>query len=447
MGTQESAAPWSVPEVRYPERPHLRRLLLSSTFGTAMEWYDLYLYSSASALVIGPLFFPGGSSSTAQLAVFATYAAGFVARPVGGVAFGHIGDRTGRKAALVITMLTMGLATFGVGLLPDYRQAGLLAPVLLVALRLTQGIGIGGEWGGAVLLAAENAPPGRRTLYSSWPAVGFPIGLLASTFAFSVINYQEPDGSISWRWRLPFLVSILLVAVGVFVRSRATETAEFVALSDRAGPARVPVLDALRSRPLPVLTGAFTALGTGMIVTTYSVYLVAWAAQAGPAVRTAVLDGLMIGTAVECLLIPVFAAIADRVGSHRVIFCGFVLCAVTIFPAAGWLRSGNVALTALVFVAALGIGHAAVYGSLAGLLVGMFPTRSRYSGLAVTYQVGSTTASFGPLIAAAMVGGSKDTSPVTVMFLVTIVISGVAVLLAPKSVTAHTSPEPDRSLA
>jgi MFS transporter, MHS family, shikimate and dehydroshikimate transport protein len=443
MGTHESAAPWTVPEARYTKKPRVRRVLLSSTLGTAMEWYDLYLYSAASALVIGPLFFPGGSSSARQLAVFATYTAGFVARPLGGVVFGHIGDRAGRKAALVITMLTMGLATFGVGLLPGYRQAGLLAPVLLVTLRLAQGIGIGGEWGGAVLLAAENAPPGRRTLYSSWPAAGFPVGLLASTFAFSVISYQGADGSISWQWRIPFLISILLVAVGVFVRSRAAETPEFAAVVDQAELARVPVLEALRRRPLPVLAGAFTALGTGMIVTTYSVYLVAWAAHDGPVARTAVLDGLMIGAAVECLLIPVFAALADRVGSHRVIFSGFVVCGLMIFPAANWLSSGNLALTALVFVVALGIGHAAVYGSLAGLLVAMFPTRSRYSGLAVTYQIGSTTSSFGPLIAAAMVGGSRDTFPVTIMFLAVTVVSCVAVLLAPKSMAVSKSSESD----
>jgi MFS transporter, MHS family, shikimate and dehydroshikimate transport protein len=176
------------------------------------------------------------------------------------------------------------------------------------------------------------------------------------------------------------------------------------------------------------------------------VYLVAWAAgQGGPGVRTTVLDGLMIGTAVECLLIPVFAALSDRIGAHRVIFFGFVVCAAMIFPAAGWLSSGNLALAALVFVLALGVGHSAVYGSLAGLLVAMFPTRSRYSGLAVTYQVGSTTASFGPLAASAMIGGSSDTFPVTVMFLATLLISGVAVLLAPKSMAVHRASELNRS--
>jgi MFS transporter, MHS family, shikimate and dehydroshikimate transport protein len=292
-----------------------------------------------------------------------------------------------------------------------------------------------------VLLAAENAPPGRRTFYSSWPAAGFPLGLLASTFAFSAISYQAADGSISWQWRIPFLVSILLVGVGVFVRSRTVETPEFVRIVDRRELARVPVLEALRRRPLPVLAGAFTALGTAMIVTTYSVYLVAWAAQGGPAARTAVLDGLMIGAAVECLLIPVFATLSDRVGSHRVIFGGFVVCGVMIFPAASWLSSENLALTALVFVVALGIGHAAVYGSLAGLLVAMFPARSRYSGMALTYQIGSTTASFGPLIAAAMVGGSRDTFPVTIMFLVVTVVSCVAVLLAPKAMATGKPPK------
>ena len=430
MSTQERTAPRTPVPAQHSERRNVRRTLVSGTIGTTIEWYDLYLYSSASSLIIGPLFFPSGSPATAELAAFATYTAGFAARPLGGVLFGHLGDRRGRKSALVITMLMMGLATFAVGLLPDYQQAGLIAPLLLVTLRLIQGIGIGGEWGGAVLLATENAPAGRRTLYSSWLASGFPIGLAASTYVFSAFDYGG-SGHPDWQWRIPFLSSILLVGVGVFVRARLAETPEFME-SAQQGVARIPVLEALRSRPLPVLTGALVSFGTAMVVTTFSVYLVAWAAGAGEAARGHALDGLMIGAAVEAVLIPAWALLSDRIGPHLVIFTGFAICSVTILFTADALASGSLWQSAAVFVAAMGVGHSAIYGSLAGLLVRLFPTRSRYSGLALTYQIGSTTAAFAPLLASAMVGGSRDTTPVTVMFLVAMVLAGTAVLLTPK---------------
>ncbi|MFE7318742.1 MFS transporter [Streptomyces sp. NPDC057555] len=399
--------------------------------GTTIEWYDLYLYSSASALIIGPVFFPSGSSLTGQLAVFGTFAAGFVARPLGGLFFGHLGDRKGRKSALVATMLLMGLATFAIGLLPDYRQAGALAPILLVALRVLQGIGIGGEWGGAVLLATENAPPGRQTLYSSWSAAGFPLGLLASTSVFSFVDYIGTDGQPSWQWRLPFLSSLFLVGVGLFVRLRIKETPSFTEGGRHV--ARVPALEALRSRPLPILTGALVALGTGLIVTTFSVYLVAWAARQGPAPGQSALHGLMIGAALECLLIPAWAALADRIGPHLVIFTGFVICAAAIVPAAGALSSGRLMDSALLFATALGVGHAAVYGSLAGLLTRLFPSRHRYSGLALTYQMGSTVASAGPLVATALVGDAQSIQPVVTLFLVVMALAGAAVLITPSA--------------
>ncbi|MEO3973752.1 MFS transporter [Streptomyces sp. CAU 1734] len=416
-----------------PAPRSVRRVLVASTIGTAIEWYDFYLYATASALVFGPLFFPGSSAAGGVLASFATYAAGFVARPLGGLLFGHFGDRVGRKAMMVWTLLVMGIATFGIGLLPTYETAGVLAPVLLVTLRVAQGIGIGGEWGSAVLLSTEHGPPGRRGFLSSWPAMGFAVALFGSNLTFVLISKLPEEDFLTWGWRLPFLASSVLVGIGVWVRLGVEETPEFLRGRAENRAARVPVIMVLRQWPRRVVIGILASLGTGSVIAMFTVFLVAHAAKAGPEVRSAVLTGLMIAALAECVTLPVFGALSDRFGRRPVMIFGYAVAVVAMIPAGAWLSSGDPALVALVFVPALAIAHGAIYGSLAAFLVDLFPTMVRFSAIAVTYQVGVTISSFLPLIAVAITGGSSALLPVVAMFAVVQLAAGIAVACAPDS--------------
>ncbi|MEV3874162.1 MFS transporter [Streptomyces sp. NPDC049906] len=410
-----------------PRGAMTRRVLVASTIGSVIEWYDFYLYSTASVLLLGPLFFPEQSTTAATLAGFATYAAGFVARPLGGVVIGHFGDRIGRKSMLVLTLMVMGVATLLVGVLPTYEQAGVWAPAMLVTLRVMQGIGIGGEWGGGVLMTTEYAPAHRRGLYSSFAAAGFPLGLAGSTAVVALVTQLPEEDLFSWGWRLPFLASGLLVVVGVFVRRGVAESPEF--LRDRRdGPApRVPVVEVVRERPGAVARGALASLGLAMIVSAFSVYLPAHATARG-ADRDQLLTGLIVGALVEAALLPVFGALSDRFGRRRIIVLGYALCALVALPAPLWLTSGSTPLVVLTFTLAMGVGHAAVYGGIAAFLVERFPTRHRYSALAVTYQLGATVASFGPLVAGALASPERTASPGTSILLGTLTVAGLAVL-------------------
>src|SRR5687767_9168838 len=231
----------------------IRKVVFASLIGTAIEWYDFFLYGSAAALVFGPLFFPSEEPATGVLLAFGTYAVGFVARPVGGIIFGHYGDKIGRKSMLVLTLVIMGVATFLIGLLPTYEQVGAWAPAALVLLRVAQGFGVGGEWGGAVLMAVEHAPPGRRGFYGSWPQVGVPAGLLLSTGVFSLFTQLPDEQFLSWGWRVPFLLSIVLVGVGLVIRMRILETPAFLRIKTQAAAARQPIVEVLVRYPKQVL--------------------------------------------------------------------------------------------------------------------------------------------------------------------------------------------------
>lgn len=422
-----------------------RRVLVASTIGTAIEWYDFYLYATASALVFGPLFFPGSSTAGGVLASFATYAAGFVARPLGGLLFGHFGDRVGRKAMMVWTLLVMGIATFGIGLLPTYETAGVLAPVLLVTLRVAQGIGIGGEWGSAVLLSTEHGPPGRRGFFSSWPAMGFAVALFGSNLTFVLISKLPEEDFLTWGWRLPFLASSVLVGIGIWVRLGVEETPEFVRARAENRATRVPVVTVLRQWPRRVVIGILASLGTGSVIAMFTVFLVAHAAKSGPDVRSAVLTGLMIAALGECVTLPVFGALSDRYGRRPVMIFGYAVAAVAMIPAGAWLSSGDPTLIALVFIPALTIAHGAIYGSLAAFLVDLFPTMVRFSAIAVTYQVGVTFSSFLPLIAVALTGGTSALVPVIALFAVVELAAAIAVACAPDSrADPDLAPEPAR---
>jgi len=411
----------------------------ASTIGTAIEWYDFYLYSTAAALVLGPLFFPSENPAAGTLAAFATYAAGFVARPVGGILFGHFGDRVGRKYMLVLTLLIMGLATFVMGLLPTYEQVGVWAPVLLVTLRVLQGIGIGGEWGGAILMTTEHAPNRRRGFFGSWPQMGYPLGFLGGIAAFALVSGLPEEQFLAWGWRIPFLISIVLVGVGLFVRLKIAETPAFERMRKTRGVARMPLAEALKERPKEMVLGTLAALGHGIIVTIFTVYLLAYASGEDGSGRTVALGGLMIAAALQCVAVPLFGALSDRVGRRPVLLFGYLVSSATVFPALAWLATNDPLLVTLTFVLAMSVGHGAAYGTISTFLVELFGTRSRMSGLSFTYQMGSTASAFGPLVAAALVASAGAAWPVGVLFVACSALAFAAVVVAGETSKADLS--------
>lgn len=414
------------------ERTPLRRVIMASMIGTTIEWYDFFLYGSAAALVFNRLFFPSYDPAIGTLLAFATYAVGFVARPVGGIVFGHFGDRIGRKRLLMLSLILMGAATVLIGLLPTYAQIGIWAPLLLVALRLVQGFAVGGEWGGAVLMAAEHGDSARRGLLASWPQAGVAAGSLLSAGVLALMaGFQSEEEFLDWGWRVPFLLSAVLVGVGWYIRNRVAESPMFEqALVESEVPPKLPAMDVLRERPGAIVLGAGLRVGENIsyyILTVFSLtYLVDVAAET----RSLALNALLIGAAVQFFAIPLFAALSDRIGRRSVYaFGGFGLAAwsFALFPLLG---SGSNLEIYLALVVGL-VLHGAMYGPQAAFITELFPTRIRYSGVSIAYQLTSIVAgSLAPIIALWLYSEYDSALPVAIYVGVACVISGTSALLA-----------------
>lgn len=379
----------------------IRRVALASAVGATIEWYDFFLYGTAAGLVFNRLFFPEGNPTAGTLAAYATFAAGFVARPLGGIIFGHFGDRLGRKRMLVLTLLIMGVATFLIGLLPTYGQIGLWAPILLLALRVVQGIGLGGEWGGAVLMAVEHAPPGRRGFFGSWPQVGVPAGLLLGTSAFTLLSLLLTDEQfLGWGWRVAFLSSAVLVAVGAYIRLQVLESPAFVRLSEARQEARVPFLELLRTHPRELVLGMGTRFAEGVSFNIYGVFVISYLADTIGMSRTVALFCVSVAAVVACALTPFFGALSDRTGRRPVFGAGAGLFGLFAVPSFLLLGSGRPALAILALVVAFGVVHSMMEATLASFWAELFETRVRYSGLSLIYQFSGIFASgLTPLVA------------------------------------------------
>jgi len=383
--------------------PSIRLVALASLVGTAIEWYDFYLYGTAAALIFNRLYFPTFDPLTGTLAAFGTYAAGFVARPIGGIIVGHYGDRVGRKSMLVLTLVIMGLATFGIGLLPTYAQIGAWAPIGLVALRLAQGFGVGGEWGGAVLMAVEHAPPGSRGFYGSWPQMGVPAGLLLSSLVFVLLSRLPEDQFLSWGWRLPFLLSILLVGVGLVIRLRILETPAFLKVKETGAESRLPIVDLLRTHRREVLLAIGARLVENGAFYIYSVFLLVYGTQKVGLDRQTLLTGILLGA--TCLLpaVPVCGWLSDRLGRKPVYLFGACFTAVWAYPLFRLVDTGSTPLVWLAVVVALVFGHAPMYGPQAAFFAELFGSRVRYSGASLGSQLASVLAGgLSPFIATAL---------------------------------------------
>jgi MHS family shikimate/dehydroshikimate transporter-like MFS transporter len=417
-----------------PKAGSIRLVAVASLIGTTIEWYDFFLYGTAAALVFNRLFFPTFDPLAGTLAAFGTYTVGFVARPIGGIIIGHYGDRIGRKSMLVLTLVIMGVATFGIGLLPTYARIGPWAAVALVVLRLAQGFGVGGEWGGAVLMAVEHAPPGARGFYGSWPQIGVPAGLLLSTAVFAQFARLPEDQFLAWGWRVPFLLSIVLVGVGLIIRLRIPETPAFTRLMAARSGAQRPIVELLQTQRKEVLLAMGARLAENGAFYIYTVFVLAYGTQKVGINRQTILNGILIAAACAMVAIPVCGALSDRLGRRPVYLFGACVTALFAYPLFWLLDTGSTPLVWLALVVALVFAHSPMYGPQAAFLSELFGTRVRYSGASLGSQLSSVIAGgLSPFIATALLpyGRGALASYIIAMALVTI----VAVLMA--SETRH----------
>ncbi len=413
-------------------RNSLSRIVIASTAGSAIEWYDFFIYGTAAALVFNTLFFPSADPLTGTLLAFATFGVGFVARPVGGVIFGHLGDRFGRKKALVAGLFLMGAATTLIGLLPTYATIGAAAPVLLVVLRLLQGIAVGGQFGGAVLVGTENAARGRRGLYGSFAQLGVPLGLILSSAVFLVAtSATTPEQFTAWGWRIPFLLSFTLIGVAMFAQLRLEETAAMqqAAQSAEPAPTQSPVLEVLRKHPKNVLLGAGTLILLAVGFYIFATYVLSYGTTVLGMSRNAVLAGVIAGAVLQAVAIPLFAILSDRIGRKKVYLGGVVGLALWAFPAFLLINTKNVALAALGIVIAQ-VLVAALQGPLPAFMHELFPLQVRYSGVSLGYQLGSLIGGgFTPILATALYAEFGSFVPVALLVVVAAVLTGLSILV------------------
>jgi metabolite-proton symporter len=417
---------------RHEPRTPLRRVVMASLIGTTIEWYDFFLYGSAAALVFNKLFFPSYDPYVGTLLAFATYAVGFVARPLGGIVFGHYGDRIGRKRLLMLSLVLMGVATVLIGLLPTYAQIGVWAPAGLIFLRLVQGFAVGGEWGGAVLMAAEHGDAARRGFWASWPQAGVAAGSLLSAGVLALLaGLQSEADFLAWGWRVPFLLSAMLVVVGWYIRNRVSESPMFEkALDESEIPPKLPAMDVVRERPGAIFLGAGLRVGENISYYILTVFSLTFLVEVAAESRSTALNALLIGAAVQFLAIPLFARLSDRIGRRPVYAFGGLGLAAFSFAFFPMLASGDGALIVAAIVAGL-VFHSAMYGPQAAFIAELFPTRIRYSGVSIAYQLTSIVAgSLAPIIALWLYREHGSATPVALYVGAACLVSGATALLA-----------------
>jgi metabolite-proton symporter len=383
--------------------PSSRRALIeavvASTIGTTIEWYDFFLYGTAATLVFPALFFPEEDPFTAQILSFSTFTIGFVARPIGGVIFGYMGDRLGRKSTLVATLLLMGVSTVLIGFLPTYEQLGVWAPVFLTLLRFLQGLGVGGEWGGAVLMALEYGHRGRRGFYASWPQAGVPLGLLTSTLVMAACQgWLSPEDFLAWGWRLPFYLSGLLIAVGLLIRLRILETPLFAALQEQNQLAEDPLRETLRRHWREILLAGGTRIVENACFYLFSVSAFAYGKDKG--LSSVMLLAVNVAAAVEVFTIPLFGMLSDRLSRRRTYMAGCLFLMIFAMPYYALLETRRTEWILLATVISLAGGHALLYSVQASLIPELFGTRVRCTGASIGYQLASPLAGgLAPVIA------------------------------------------------
>jgi metabolite-proton symporter len=426
------------------------KVVFASLIGTAVEWYDFFLYGSAAALVFGALFFPDADPVNATLLAFGTYAVGFVARPLGGIVFGHFGDRVGRKKMLVVSLMMMGGATIAIGLLPTYASIGVAAPILLLACRLLQGFAVGGEWGGAVLMAAEHGRDDQRGFWSSWPQAGVAMGnLLATGVLWVLAAVQSEDAFNAWGWRIPFLLSAVLVLVGLWVRLSIEESPVFkearAEIEDKKESAsHMPLLEVIRTYPREVFIAMGMRMAENISYYIFTVVVITFVTTYADQEKGPILQALLIGSVVHFIWIPVVGAISDRIGRKPLYLVGAVGVAAWTFPFFSLVTEGGAGNLTLAVVVGLML-HALMYSPQAAFFSELFGTSVRYTGASVGYQLASIFAgALAPIIALKLLGSVEESNTTAVGLYVCVAsaLTVVAVLFAKE--TRNTSLRHDR---
>jgi metabolite-proton symporter len=440
MATTTQAA--AAATTRMDERS-IRKIALAALAGTSIEWYDFFLYGTAAALIFPSAFFAADMPpAVALLASFSTFAVGFVARPVGGVIFGHYGDRIGRKRALVVALLLMGAATTLIGCLPSYAAIGATAPILLIVLRFVQGVAVGGQWGGAVLLATENAPESRRGFYGSFAQVGAPVGVILANMAFLIVSANtSPEAFLEWGWRVPFLASVMLIGIALFIQLRLEETVEFMRLKQSGGAtgaaaqsrpaARSPVLEAVLTHPkqIALAAGAFLAVQVPFYI--LIAFVIAYGTgPAGPGVsRDTMLAAVLVGAVAMIPALLISAAWSDRNGRRGIYMTGAALLAAWSFAIFPLIDSGSFVLICV----AIAVGQvlvAMMYGPQAAFLTELFSTSVRYSGASLGYQLGAIIGGgFAPIIATALLAKYQNTAGISIYMAIACIITIISTAL------------------
>ena len=424
-------------------RTQLRRAVLSSYLGSVIEYYDFLLYATASAVVFNKIFFSNLDPLVGTVASFGTLATGYLARPLGGIVFGHYGDRIGRKKMLVLSMTLMGVGSTLIGLLPTYAQIGVWAPILLVLLRVVQGIAVGGEWGGAALMSAEHASS-RRGLWTSFTNAGAPTGVVLSTLVLALSAAATGEAEfLAWGWRIPFLLSIVLLAIGLFVRARVAETPVF---AEAAKPARPPLVEVLRNHPRNLLLSIGVGFGAFVAQATITTFVISYAVQLGFP-RATVLNALTLSSAVAVFGIIGFSALSDRLGRRPVVLAGAAAMAIWAFALFPLIDSRSTALLVVAVVVGQGVVHTAWYGPLAALYTELFSTGARYTGASLGYQVAGLGAGIAPVAFASVMAAGGGTLTVSIIIAVCCLVSVACILALRETSTADLSADPERAQA
>lgn len=409
-----------------------RRVAVASFIGTTVEFYDFLIYGTAAALVFPKLFFPTASPASGVLLSFATFGVGFFARPLGGIVFGHFGDRLGRKRMLVYSLVGMGVATVLIGLLPTYAQIGMAAPALLTLLRLAQGFAMGGEWGGATLMAVEHASADRKGFYGAFPQMGAPAGTATATLAFFAVS-RLPDGQfLSWGWRLPFLLSAVLIGIGLAVRLTLTESPDFAAVQARSAVHRMPIAEAFRRHRRQILLVAGAYLSQGVFAYICVAYLVSYGTSVAGIDRTATLFGVSVAAVLAVVMYPLFGSLSDTFGRKPLFLAGVIAMGVSIGPAFALIDTGRPALFLVALVLVFGLAMAPAAGVTGALFAMTFDADVRYSGVSIGYTLSQVLGSaFAPTIAAALYAATESSGAIVAYLIGVSVISAVSVYLLP----------------
>ncbi|WP_166827652.1 MFS transporter [Brevibacterium limosum] len=413
----------------------VRRAKWGSFIGTAIEWYDFYLYGTAAALVFNQVFFTDFDGPTGTLLSLMTFSAGFVARPLGGIVMGHFGDRIGRKSMLVLSLMTMGIATTLIGFLPTYATIGIWAPFLLVLLRVIQGFGVGGEWGGAVLVAVEHAPKTKKGLAGSWPQVGVPVGLFMANAVFMIMNFIiGPEEFVAWGWRVGFLGSALLIAVGLIIRLKMEETPDFAEVKETAQVAKFPIAEMFRTQWRRLLLAAGVKISQNAIFYIITVFVLTYVGESLGMSDDVALAGVMIACVISVFSLMFFGWVSDQFGRRRTYLFGAIASAVFAYPMFALMDTRNVVLIAVAIILAF-IFHDAMYGPQASFMTEMFETKVRYTGTSLGYQFASTIAgAVSPVLAVYLLQVGNDRPWLVALYMIGVsIVSIVATILSPET--------------